>query len=103
MQVWLHGAELMASVIVTMKIMPSSPDVDYDAITAAAVEKVDAYTGKDADKKTELEPIAFGLKAVKVTFVMDEDKGSTDALETSLGEIEGVQSVETADVRRALG
>ena len=53
--------------------------------------------------KTEQEPIAFGLKALKITFVMDEDKGSTDPLEETLKNLDGVNSVETIDVRRAVG
>ena len=48
-------------------------------------------------------PVAFGLKALNVTFVMDEKKGSTDALEADLGVIEGVESVEVTDVRRTIG
>jgi len=34
---------------------------------------------------------------------MDESKGSTDTLEESIISIEGVNSVETVDVRRAIG
>ena len=34
---------------------------------------------------------------------MDESKGSTDALEEDIKGIEGVNSVETVDVRRAIG
>ena len=42
------------------------------------------------ETKTEQEPIAFGLKALKIIFVMDEAKGSTDELESKIKEIEGV-------------
>ena len=61
----------------------------------------DAHKGGEIRK--EVEDIAFGLKALKITFVMDESIGSADALEEQLKEIEGVKSVETIDVRRALG
>jgi len=53
--------------------------------------------------KTEQEPIAFGLNALKIMFVMDESKGSTEALEENIKKIDGVNSVETVDVRRAIG
>ena len=53
--------------------------------------------------KSEQEPIAFGLKALKITFAMDENKGSTDTLEEDINGIEGVNSVEVVDVRRAIG
>ena len=53
--------------------------------------------------KIEEQPIAFGLKALNIIFVMDEAKGSTEPLEDSVSDIEGVQSVEITDVRRAVG
>ena len=48
-------------------------------------------------------PIAFGLKALDILFVMDEAKGSTEELEKTVSQIEGVESVEVPDVRRAVG
>jgi elongation factor 1-beta len=92
----------MAQVVVTIKIMPESPDVDLNKIEAEAKEKIQAFSDSQ-EMKIEQEPIAFGLKAINLTFVMDEDKGSTDPLEEQLKAIEGVNSVETIDVRRAIG
>ena len=57
----------------------------------------------EAQKKIEQEPVAFGLVALNIIFIMDEDQGSPDALEVSLATIEGVQGAEVTDVRRALG
>ncbi len=82
--------------------MPESPDVDLNKIEAEAKEKIKAFSDNE-EMKTEQEPIAFGLKAINLTFVMDEDKGSTDPLEEQLKAIEGANSVETIDVRRAIG
>ena len=92
----------MASVIVTMKIMPVSPEVDMEALENSVKEKIIGFAGK-TETKTEVEPIAFGLKALKIIFVMDEAVGSTEKLENQVAEIEGVNSVEVPDVRRALG
>lgn len=92
----------MAKVILTMKIMPESPDIDLNAVFTKAEGMINNFT-KTVEIKKEIEPIAFGLKALKVVFVMDEGKGSPDDLESQLGRIEGVQSVEVIDVRRALG
>ena len=64
--------------------------------------KIKSFAGTD-DYKVSVEPIAFGLKAVKIMFVMDEDKGSTDDLEADIETIDGVNSVEVTDVRRAIG
>lgn len=82
--------------------MPESPDVDLDALEIKAKEKIAAFAGND-ETKSEQEPIAFGLKALKITFVMDESQGSPDALEEDIKTLEGINSVETIDVRRAIG
>lgn len=91
----------MAQVIVTLKIMPESPDVDLDAIKEKVSEFVDQFGGEVG--KTEEEPVAFGLKALKIIFVMEESKGSTEELEKQVAELEDVSSVDVTDVRRALG
>ena len=92
----------MAQVVITLKIMPSSPQIDLVKIEHEAKAKIVDFSQND-EMKSEQEPIAFGLKALKITFVMDENKGSTDALEDDIRKIEGVNSVETVDVRRAIG
>ena len=91
----------MAKVIVTLKIMPESPDIKLDKIQEQA-KRIIADFGGDVGKVEE-KPIAFGLKALYIIFIMDESKGSTETLEDSVSEIEGVKSVEVTDVRRAVG
>lgn len=92
----------MAQVVATLKIMPESPETDLNSIEAKAKEKIAEFSG-NTETRSEQEPIAFGLKALKITFVMDESKGSPDSLEEDIRSIEGVNSVETVDVRRAIG
>ena len=92
----------MANAIVTVKIMPVSPDVDLDAVEKTAKETIASFAG-EGETRTEIEPIAFGLKAVKITFVIDEKKGSPDVISEKIEEIEGVNSAEISDVRRAVG
>jgi|TARA_B100001971_G_C18142200_1_gene510993 elongation factor 1-beta len=92
----------MAQVVVTLKIMPASPEADLSLIQTKAEEEIKAFSG-ETEIKAEIEPIAFGLKALKLLFVMDEDKGSTEELENNIKNIESVNSAETVDVRRAVG
>ena len=92
----------MAKVVVTLNIMPQSPEIDLEALENSAKEKIFAFAG-ETETKSEIEPIAFGLKALKILYVMDEAKGSTDELEKQISEISGVNSVEVTDVRRAVG
>lgn len=98
----LKAQTKMARVVATIRIMPKSPDIDLGAIEEEAREKIESFSGSK-EMRSEQEPIAFGLKALKITFVMDESKGSLDALEEDLRSIEGVNSAETIDVRRAVG
>ena len=93
----------MAQAIITLKIMPESPDVDLDALQLAAEAKINAFVGEDGEKRFSVEPIAFGLKALNIIFVMEEKQGSTEPLENALASIDGVNSVEVTDVRRAIG
>jgi len=93
----------MASAVVTIKIMPEGPDVDMEAVRAAAESKIDAFVGEQGEKRASIKPIAFGLNAVEIIFVMDEKLGSTEPLELEIGKLAGVQSVEVIDVRRAIG
>lgn len=92
----------MAKVIVTLKIMPTSPEINLTKLQEKINEKIDSFAG-DCEKKVTEEPIAFGLKALNIIFVMDEAKGSTEFLETQLSEFEDINSVEVTDVRRAIG
>lgn len=91
----------MATVIVTMKLMPSSPEEDLDSIKSAASKMIADFGG--AVGKTELEPIAFGLKAIVFMFAMAESLGDTEGLEAKMAAIHGVNSVQVTDVRRAVG
>lgn len=91
----------MATVIVTMKLMPSSPDENLESIKSAAARMITEFGGTVG--KTELEPIAFGLKAVVFMFAMDESLGGTEELEAKIAAVQGVNSVQVTDVRRAIG
>ena len=90
----------MGEVIITFKIMPEDLDVNLNNIEKEVKELLEKYgqVGKE-----EKEKIAFGLEALKVIFIMNESKGSADFLEDNMRNIDGVQSVEITDVRRAIG
>ncbi len=91
----------MADVVVTLKIMPSSPDVNLDAISSMAdgiIKKAGGEVGK-----TEKEPIAFGLVSLRIIFVINEKLGGTEPIENAISQLKGVASVEAVDVRRAIG
>jgi len=92
----------MAKIIVSMRIMPESPESPLHDIETQAMALIKDFAG-DVETKTEITPVAFGLKAVDIKFVLDESKGGTDKLEEKISEISGVNSAEVTDVRRIVG
>lgn len=92
----------MADVIVKLKIMPVSIEVDLDRLTKDCREKIQAFGG--IFHKAEKVPIAFGLSALEVIFLVDEQEGSDlEKLEENLKQISEISTVDVIDVRRALG
>jgi len=92
----------MTDVVVTFRIMPNNINVDFSKIESIAKKEIIDFCNTK-EFRTSIEPIAFGLKALNIIFVMDESKGSTEALENKISQIDGVESVEVTDVRRAIG
>ena len=91
----------MGTALVKIKLMPKSPETDLEEIKQHAESIIKKHNGSPA--RTEEEPIAFGLRALKIIFIMDEAKGSTQPLEDELSKIKGVMNVDVMEVRRALG
>jgi len=91
----------MATVIVTLKIMPESPSINLEILKTKSCKVIESMAGKV--EQTSFEPVAFGLKSLKIVYAVDESSGDTEALENKLAEIDGVQSVSVAGVSRALG
>lgn len=92
----------MADVIVKLKIMPDNPSVDLIKIQKSAEAEIKNFGSKHIHSVTQ-EPIAFGLKAVVIVFLLDEKISNLDALEAKIKAIKDVNSVEVVDVRRAFG
>ena len=91
----------MATVVVTLKIMPESVDTNLEELSKAAAEKIGSFGGTVG--KTDTEPIAFGLKSLLIMFAMTEEKGGTEELEEQISKIPGIRGVQVTDVRRAVG
>lgn len=91
----------MARVVVTITINPDSPEVNLAELEEKAKKEVTEFGGDVG--KVEREPIGFGLNAVKIIFIMDESKGSPDALEEKIAGLAGVASARVTDVRRTIG
>ena len=92
----------MANAIISMKIMQTSPDIDLNAMEIKVKEIIVKHVG-EGEIRAEHVPVAFGLKSLNIIFVMDEKNHKLDPIEEEIAALEGVNSVEVTDVRRALG
>ena len=90
----------MGTALLKIKLMPESPDTNLEELEAQAKKVIEENQGQNP--KFEKEPIAFGLTALITSFAMDESI-PTDPFEENLSKIEGVNSGETIDFRRAVG
>lgn len=89
----------MSEVVATMKVMPESPEVDLEALKV----EIQSSIPDDAEfHKIEEEPIAFGLIALNVMFIIEDGEGGTEATEASIAKIPDVASVEITDTRRLM-
>ncbi len=94
----------MAKVIVKMRVMPESTEVDLEELEKKVREKIISFAGmENAVNNVEKNPVAFGLKSLDITFAVDESKGDTEPLEDDISNLEEVASVEITSVSRALG
>ena len=92
----------MGSAVVTVKIMPDNPEVDLNKIEEESKKIILEIVG-EGDMNVSQEPVAFGLMSLNIIFVMDETLGSPDVVSEKISELEGVNSAEISDVRRAIG
>ena len=90
----------MTRMVVSIKVMPDSIEVDLESLKQKVKEIISAEGGEVG--KESLEPVAFGLKALILVFVINEDKG-TDPIENKISELEEVSSAQVIDMRRAMG
>lgn len=87
-----QGRDAMGSVAVIVRVMPESPDVDFEGIKRALKEKLPGI------QEIREEPIGFGLKALKLAAVVNDAGGETDSIEQSLNSIPGVERAEIIEV-----
>lgn len=79
----------MGNVAIKLKIMPDSPDTDLEKIKEEISKKIEI-------KDSKIEPIAFGLSALKILIIVS-DKG-TEKIEKEIRSIEGVSEVEVESI-----
>ena len=79
----------MGQVLLTFEIMPEGLDIDLERVRKDVEKKVKG-TGKI--EQVEIKPVAFGLKALMMNIVVEDEEGMSDKLEQDIGSVEGVQN-----------
>lgn len=87
----------MARVVMTIKIMPDGIDIDLDNLLEQIKQAIPDGTDVGA---VETQPVAFGLKALRMNLAREESMGGTDDIEAAISAIEGVSQVEVERVSR---
>ena len=96
----LSLVEYMSVVAVKIKLMPTSPATDMKLLEKDVIKLLEEEKVKNPN--FEIQPIAFGLKALIIMFGWPEDK-ELEPLEERFSQINDVNSVEVLDIRRAIG
>lgn len=85
----------MGRVAAIYNLMPDSPDVAVEEVK----EKIPSIIPDGINvADVQVKPLAFGLKILQVTFVMDDAEGMIDKLEEALKSLKGVQNIEAISV-----
>ncbi len=87
------GCWFMGEVILVFKILPKSPE---------GFEKIKKQLENLNPQRIEEEPIAFGLKAIKLTVIVPDAEGEQDKIENKIRQIDGVGEVEVLRASRSL-
>lgn len=89
----------MGTALIKQKIMPSSPETNLEEMKKNIQETIESENAKNIS--FEEEPIAFGLKAVIVSFAIDESQ-ELNPIEEKIKKIPNINSLQLIDMRRAL-
>jgi len=86
----------MGEVVVILKIMPESPDVDLEKLQA------DIRAAVTGIEDMKVEPIGFGLSAIKIAMITEDDEGAGDKVEAMFSQIQGIDRTEIESLNRLL-
>ena len=92
----------MAKAVITFKLMPESPEVDFSSIKKKALDIARKH-GAIGEMQAKEEPIAFGLKAVLILGMFVVEKSDFEKIAEEMSTIAQVQSAEVAKMDLALG
>jgi len=86
------GPESMGNVVLILRVMPKSPDVDLEDLKSRLRAEVKGL------QDIREEPIGFGLKALKIAVVVSDAGGESDAIEAQIMALDGVERAEIIEL-----
>lgn len=87
----------MARLVARIRVLPTDIDVDLDGLANRLKSSLPDGMGVKGFVK---EPIAFGLNALMVDFLLDDREGQMDMLEESVKRTEGVSEISVMNISR---
>ncbi|MHA2407534.1 MAG: elongation factor 1-beta [Candidatus Ranarchaeia archaeon] len=80
----------MAKVYGQYAVLPVDTEVDLEDLKTRILDSLPS----DVEvKQTKIEPVAFGLKKIIISMLMNDEEGKTDSIEQIMRDAEGVQDV----------
>ena len=87
----------MATLAATVKIMPSSVEVNMEELSKKSSEII-SKSGKVL--KLEIVPFAFGLKQLLIQIILKEGVANPEAIEKEILNLSDVNSAELLNIRK---
>jgi elongation factor 1-beta len=84
----------MGRVAVLFRLMPHGVDTDIDRIAREVRAKVPSTV---TVRGSQIRDVAFGLRSLLLSVVMDDAGGLLEATERALASVDGVESVEVME------
>jgi len=89
----------MGEVAIQVKVMPNAPEVNLKELSG----RIESVISNDARLYAcEVQPIAFGLRALLITFIIEDKEGGSEVLEGAISSLDEVESVQVVAVSRML-
>jgi len=94
----------MGNAIVSMTIMPESPETNMEAVKDGAIEVLKA-NGSIGDVASKLIPIAFGIQHLQISVMFDNDKQVEyeEVADQITAKVDGVTDSKVNSVDLAMG
>ncbi|MDV0447483.1 hypothetical protein MsAg5_13820 [Methanosarcinaceae archaeon Ag5] len=88
----------MSGVAATIKVMPENVETDLNALKQKLREVTPA--GAKVNGEIVEQPIAFGLKALIVTVIVEDGEGGTEGVEAAYESTPGVAGIQIMEMDR---